>query len=178
MKLLIASDIHGSLYYTKLLIDKFNKEKCDRLILLGDILYHGPRNPLPKDYEPKEVANLLNQYKDKIICVRGNCDSEVDQMILEFPVSSAYSYLLIDNYTFFLTHGHLYNPEQLPLTENSIYVYGHTHIPVLEKSSYIKLNPGSISLPKDNYEPTYALYEDGKIIIKTFENKVLWQIQL
>ncbi|NLC95873.1 MAG: phosphodiesterase [Bacilli bacterium] len=178
MKLLIASDIHGSLYYTKLLIDKFNKEKCDRLILLGDILYHGPRNPVPKDYEPKEVANLLNQYKDKIICVRGNCDSEVDQMILEFPVSSAYSYLLIDNYTFFLTHGHLYNPEQLPLTENSIYVYGHTHIPVLENSSYIKLNPGSISLPKDNYEPTYALYEDGKIIIKTFENKVLWQIQL
>ena len=120
MKWMIISDIHGSLDDLKKVIDIFGEEKMDRMILLGDLLYHGPRNPLPKGYQPKEVAILLNQYKDKIIAVRGNCDAEVDQMVLDFPMRADYSELYIDGHHFFMTHGHLYDEDHMPYFNQGI----------------------------------------------------------
>lgn len=178
MKLLFASDIHGSSYYTKMLIERFLVEKADKLLLLGDILYHGPRNPLTKEYNPIEVANILNEYKEKIICVRGNCDSEVDQMVLEFPIKADYTQVLVDNFNFFLTHGHVYNEDFLLPSTESVFVYGHTHIPLLKKSHVFILNPGSISLPKENYLPTYAIYEAGIIKLKTLTNNIIKELKL
>lgn len=178
MKLIFASDIHGSLYYTNLLIDKFNQEKANKLILLGDFLYHGPRNPLPKDYNPQEVANVLNKFKERIIGIRGNCDSEVDQMVLEFPISTLYTQVFVDNYLFFLTHGHCYTENDLPQANHTIFTYGHIHVPVLERKHVIILNPGSISLPKNNNLPTYAIYDKGMISIKTFTGEVVKQLKL
>ena len=178
MKLIFASDIHGSSYYANLLIEEYKKEKADKLILLGDVLYHGPRNALPKDYQPMEVVNLLNQYKDEIICVRGNCDSEVDQMVLEFPIMASYTQLVVDNFTFFLTHGHLFEASNFNKGNNFIYVYGHTHIPVVEKKDIVILNPGSIALAKNDMPNSYAIYENRKIIIKTFDNKVIKELVL
>lgn len=180
MKLLIASDIHGSKYYTEQLIKKFKEEKADKLVLLGDLLYHGPRNPLTKEYNPSEVANLLNEYKRQIVAVRGNCDSEVDQMVLDFPMMSDYTQLVVDNYSFFLTHGHLFSPNHLPkLNDNTIFTSGHIHIPVLKKEgSVIILNPSSISLPKENNECSYATYENHLIQIKTLDGKVLNELRL
>ncbi|MDF2699811.1 MAG: putative phosphoesterase [Haloplasmataceae bacterium] len=180
MKLLFASDIHGSKYYAELLINAFVEEKADKLILLGDLLYHGPRNPLTRDYNPMEVANLLNKYKEKIIAVRGNCDSEVDQLVCEFPMMSTYTQLVVDNFSFFLTHGHLYNPENLPhLVNNTIFVFGHIHIPIatFENNIYF-LNPSSISLPKENNPSSYAIYEYGKIEIKTFDHLIIRELIL
>src|SRR5690554_1170789 len=141
MKLLFASDIHGSFYYTKLLIEQFKEENADKLILLGDILYHGPRNPLTKEYNPAQVADLLNKFTENIISVRGNCDSEVDQMVLDFPLRADYTQVLVDNYNFFITHGHLYDEEYLPELPRTIFVYGHIHIPVLKKRQVYILNP-------------------------------------
>jgi uncharacterized protein len=180
MKLLFASDIHGSKFYAEVLLKQFEKEKADKLILLGDLLYHGPRNPLTKDYNPMEVANLLNKMKDKIIAVRGNCDSEVDQMVLEFPMMADYTQLVVDNRTFFLSHGHIYSPYNLPqLAEGSVFVFGHIHIPILEgKDNVFVLNPSSISLPKENNPNSYAVYEEGKIEIKTFDNVIIKSLDL
>lgn len=178
MKLLLASDTHGSFYYTKILIETFLKEKADKLVLLGDILYHGPRNPLTKDYNPMKVANLLNEYREQIICVRGNCDSEVDQMVLDFPMMSDYTQLVVDNYQFFLTHGHLYQPSDLPNSDKTIFVFGHIHVPVLEKRNVYVLNPSSIALPKENNPSTYAIYENHMIQIKTFDNVIVKELKL
>lgn len=178
MKLLFASDIHGSYYYTKLLIEHFKEENADKLILLGDILYHGPRNPLTKEYNPAKVADMLNEYKDQIICVRGNCDSEVDQMVLEFPISADYNQLIIDGYNFFITHGHLYDDRILSASEKNIFVFGHIHLPILEKNHVYLLNPGSISLPKEDNPPSYAVYENGIIKIKTFTNNIIKELKL
>ncbi|QVK18010.1 phosphodiesterase [Mycoplasmatota bacterium] len=178
MKLLFASDIHGSFYYTKRLIEIFHEEKADKLILLGDILYHGPRNPLTKDYNPMKVANLLNQYRDQILCVRGNCDSEVDQMVLDFPMMADYTQLVVDNYQFFLTHGHLYKPNDIPDSGKNIFVYGHIHVPVLEKNNVFVLNPSSIALPKENNPSTYAIYENNMIQIKTLDNRIIKELEL
>ena len=134
MKLFIISDIHGSLYYLKKVMEIFEKENYDKLVILGDELYHGPRNPLPKDYSPKEVIEILNKYKDKIIAVRGNCDSEVDQMVLSYPIMSDYSMIYLGNKRVFLTHGHIYNIDNpLPMSEGDILLYGHFHIPMIEK---------------------------------------------
>lgn len=134
MKLFIISDIHGSLYYLKKVMEIFGKENYDKLVILGDELYHGPRNPLPKDYSPKEVIEILNKYKDKIIAVRGNCDSEVDQMVLSYPIMSDYSMIYLGNKRVFLTHGHIYNIDNLlPMSEGDILLYGHFHIPMIEK---------------------------------------------
>ena len=147
MKLFIISDIHGSLYYLKKVMEIFEKENYDKLVILGDELYHGPRNPLPKDYSPKEVIEILNKYKDKIIAVRGNCDSEVDQMVLSYPIMSDYSMIYLGNKRVFLTHGHIYNIDNpLPMSEGDILLYGHFHIPMIEKKDerYF-FNPGSIS---------------------------------
>ena len=179
MKLLIASDIHGSNYYMKLLLHRFKEEQADSLLLLGDYLYHGPRNPLTKDYDPSEVARLLNSVKDNVIGVRGNCDSEVDQMVLQFPMLGDYIQLVMDGCSFFLTHGHIDLKNIIETNRNIILLSGHTHIPFLHKDKNITyINPGSISLPKENHPNTYAIYNQGVFQIKTLEGKVYQEINL
>ena len=162
MKLLIASDIHGSAYWCRKLMDVINRENPAKVILLGDILYHGPRNDLPKDYAPKEVIKMLSEIQYKIICVRGNCDAEVDQMVLPFSCMNEYVQLFIDNKVFYCTHGHHANPEALPmLSAGDVFLYGHTHIKRDEMVNGIRcLNPGSVSIPKDGTN-SCLIYEDG-----------------
>ena len=180
MKLFFISDIHGSLYYLNKTIEAFHMEKADHIILLGDALYHGPRNPLPKDYNPKEVASLLNSLKEKIIAVRGNCDSEVDQMVIDYPMMADYSFILYNNRKIFLTHGHIFNIGNPPnLTAKDVLVHGHTHIPVAEKTKdFYLINPGSISLPKENNPNTYGVLEDNKFVIKDFQGNIVKSIVL
>lgn len=174
MKYIIASDIHGSYYYASKLIEAFNKEEADKLILLGDILYHGPRNDLPKEYNPKLVIPLLNNYKDKIIAVRGNCDAEVDQMVLEFPIMDDYKIIKINNKTFFLTHGHIYNKDKMPNENIDVFVNGHTHVPVCENANDVLfLNPGSVSIPKNDSHHGYIVIEKDNIIFKDFEGHII-----
>ena len=163
MKLLIASDIHGDIESAEILIKAFEKNKCDRILLLGDILYHGPRNNLPGRYAPKEVISLLNSYKDKILAVRGNCDTEVDQMVLEFPILADYAILAQDGLTVYATHGHKYNTlTPPPLSSGDILLHGHTHVIRNEKfgKDNTYLNPGSITLPKEGCPRSYMIYED------------------
>ncbi|MBR6483663.1 MAG: phosphodiesterase [Clostridiales bacterium] len=165
MKIMAASDIHGSIGAAKMVTDKFNELGCDKLLLLGDILYHGPRNDLPSDYEPKEVIALLNGYRDKILAVRGNCDTEVDQMVLEFPIMAEYVYLVEEGQVIFATHGHHYTPEKLPpfLGTGDIFLYGHTHVALDKEEQGIRfMNPGSPSIPKDGTKPSYIIIENGK----------------
>ncbi len=169
MKLIIASDIHGSAKYCRLLLQRFEAEKGDKLLLLGDILYHGPRNPLPEEYAPQEVATMLNGYASKIICVRGNCDSEVDQMVLEFPITADYAHVFSDGINICLSHGHRAVP---PLDSDSAYVTGHTHVPLIERVGYLHLNPGSVSLPKENSERGYIAYENREFTFKSLDGKV------
>ena len=173
MKLMIASDIHGSEYYCKKLIEAVKLENPDKLLLLGDILYHGPRNDLPKDYNPKKVISLLSDYKDIILCVRGNCDTEVDQMVLPFPILADYAVLFIDGTTIYATHGHNYNEDNLPpSTKGDILLCGHTHIPakrVYENYTYI--NPGSVSIPKENSKHSYIILENGEFVWKSLDGK-------
>ena len=161
MKLMIASDIHGSAYYCQKMIDAYNKEQADRLLLLGDILYQGPRNDLPKGYDPKEVITMLNPMKQNLLCVRGNCDTEVDQMVLDFPILADYCLLELGCHTIFATHGHIYNPENLPPLKNGdILLNGHTHIPANQNMGmYTYMNPGSISIPKENSAHSYIIYD-------------------
>ncbi len=170
MKLLIASDIHGSATWCKKLLARFNEENADKLVLLGDILYHGPRNPLPDGYAPMSVFEMLNSIADKIIAVRGNCDSEVDQMVLNFNVSSDYAEIFDGGVKLTLSHGHRLVP---PLGANDVYVTGHTHVPLnaVEENGYIHLNPGSVSLPKENSPHGYILYENGTFTFKDTDGK-------
>lgn len=161
MKILIASDIHGDSYYASKIEEIINKEKVDKVILLGDLLYHGPRNDLPFDYDTKQTMKILNRYKDIIIAVRGNCDAEVDQMVLDFDISSDYKIFDVDGLKLCLTHGHL-NHKLPKIDEEYILLNGHTHIYKLE-DNYI--NPGSISLPKGNDKHTYIIYENRKFTI-------------
>lgn len=170
MKLMIASDIHGSAYYCKKMIKAFKREKADRLLLLGDLLYHGPRNDLPKEYDPKTVITMLNAMKDQLLCVRGNCDTEVDQMVLEFPLLADYCLIELDRHAIFATHGHHYNPQTPPpLKAGDILLNGHTHIPAnQDMGTYIYMNPGSISIPKENSARGYMIY-DGKFIWKDLD---------
>lgn len=172
MKLMIASDLHGSAYYTRQLLTAWDKEQAPRLLLLGDILYHGPRNDLPKDYAPKEVLALLNERKDRLFCVRGNCDTEVDQMVLEFPILADYAVLLAGQRLIYATHGHVYNTaHQPPLQPGDILLHGHTHVPAWqefgEKNLY--LNPGSVSIPKENSPHSYMTLEDGTFTWKDLD---------
>lgn len=170
MKLLIASDVHGSAKWCRALLQRFEEEQAEKLVLLGDILYHGPRNPLPDEYSPAQVFEMLNAVKDKIIAVRGNCDSEVDQMVLQFNVSADYAEIYDGNKKLTLSHGHRAIP---PLCEGDVYLTGHTHVPLCEKGNgYLHLNPGSVSLPKENSPRGYILYENGKFTFKTLEGKV------
>ena len=164
MKWLIASDIHGSAYYCQKMIDAFHQQNADKLLLLGDILYHGPRNDLPKDYNPKAVIEMLNPLRDKLMCVRGNCDCEVDQMVLDFPVLADYAMLYVDGVTIFATHGHTHNCDNLPpLNKGDILLHGHTHIPVLkDMGSYTYINPGSVSIPKEGSDHSYLIMDNGE----------------
>lgn len=170
MKLMIASDIHGSQYYCKKMIEAYRMEKADKLLLLGDILYHGPRNDLPKDYNPKAVISLLNEINNEILCVRGNCDSEVDQMVLNFPIMSDYCVLYINNHMIFATHGHIFHPDKLPmLKKGDILLNGHTHVPkCIVGDDYIYMNPGSISIPKEESAHGYMILEDNIFTWKDF----------
>ncbi len=174
MRLMIASDIHGSAFYCRKMVDAFEKEKADRLLLLGDLLYHGPRNDLPREYAPKEVIAMLNSLKENILCVRGNCDTEVDQMVLEFPIMAEYCLLEMDGQTIFATHGHVWNPQSPPMLKNGdILLNGHTHVPANEqfekatvKCTY--MNPGSVSIPKEGSKHGYMIYHDGMFEWKGF----------
>lgn len=172
MKYLIASDLHGSAKYCNALLDRFLSEQADKIIFLGDILYHGPRNELPDGYSPKEVINSLNGIFDKIICVRGNCDSEVDQMVLKFPILAEYGVLLLDGRNIWITHGHKYNVDNpLPFAFGDIILHGHTHIPANEScGSFRYLNPGSLSIPKNGSERSYMTYENGTFLWKKLDN--------
>ena len=163
MKILIASDIHGSAYYCRSLLERYREEKPDKLLLLGDILYHGPRNDLPREYAPKEVLAMLNDIKEEILCVRGNCDTEVDQMVLEFPILADYCILYTGNRMIFATHGHQHNTTHPPmLKEGDILLHGHTHVPELEEfAGKYYINPGSVSIPKYNSAHSYMMLEDG-----------------
>ncbi|HIY17941.1 MAG TPA: phosphodiesterase [Candidatus Blautia avistercoris] len=178
MKYMFASDIHGSAYYCRKMLKAYEDEGASRLILLGDILYHGPRNDLPKEYAPKEVIQLLNEKKDHIYNVRGNCDAEVDQMVLDFPVLADYALLELDGKTFYASHGHIYNEGNLPpLKEGDIFIHGHTHVLRAEKKEhYTILNPGSVSIPKEGNPPTYAILENGVFTIKTFDQEIIKEL--
>lgn len=164
MKLVIASDIHGSAFWCGKLVEIIEKEKPEKILLLGDLLYHGPRNDLPKDYAPKKVIPMLSQYQDKIIAVRGNCEAEVDQMVLPFPCLADYAVLVCDAVTMYLTHGHHYSPDQLPpLEKGSIFLSGHTHVKMDEIRNGIRcINPGSVSIPKDGSH-SCMIWEDGTL---------------
>lgn len=168
MKFLIASDIHGSAYFAKELMKRFEAEACDRMLLLGDILYHGPRNDLPKDYAPKAVIEMLNSVSDRILSVRGNCDSEVDEMVLDFPVLADYALVSVGDRTLFLTHGHK-NVEKAR-TNGNIILSGHTHIPeCLEENGVVMINPGSVSIPKENSPYSYMTFDGSEFLWKNIE---------
>ena len=164
MRYIIASDIHGSAYWAEKLCTVFEKSGADRLILLGDLLYHGPRNDLPEGYAPKQVIPMLNGLKDRIIAIRGNCDTEVDQMVLEFPILSDSAYICDFGQRVFATHGHIFHPEHLPpLCEGDIMLYGHTHIPDDRLKNGIRcINPGSVSIPKNGSPHRCLLWENGE----------------
>ena len=170
MKLLIASDIHGSAFWCGKLLEAAHKENPDKLILLGDLLYHGPRNDLPQGYAPKEVIPMLSSWQERILAVRGNCEAEVDQMVLPFLCMADYALLLADGKSLYLTHGHLWNPDKLPpLEPGSIFLSGHTHVKLDVTVQGIRcLNPGSVSIPKDGSH-SYLVYEDGEFRFCTLE---------
>ncbi|MBR2904157.1 MAG: phosphodiesterase [Clostridia bacterium] len=168
-KILIASDIHGSAYWCQKLLEAFEKEGAEKLVLLGDLLYHGPRNDFPKNYAPKEVFAMLNAVKDKLVCVRGNCDSEVDQMVLDFPMMADYALLPWHKRNFFLTHGHLFNQEILPpLQTGDLLFNGHFHTPEITPltDGVRYVNCGSVSLPKEGTPHSFIVATCDKLIWK------------
>ena len=180
MKLMFASDIHGSAYYCRKMLEAYQAEEAGRLILLGDILYHGPRNDLPKEYAPKEVIAMLNPMKNDICAVRGNCEAEVDQMVLDFPVMADYALILYGERNLYATHGHIYNENNLPPLKNGdILIHGHTHgLKAEKREDYTLLNPGSVSIPKEGNPPSYAILEDGLFTIKGFDGTIIKELQL
>ena len=181
MKWMIASDLHGSAYYCREMVKAFEREGADRLMLLGDLLYHGPRNDLPKDYAPKEVIPMLNQLKPKLCCVRGNCEAEVDQMVLEFPVMADYCILPVGKQLVYATHGHIYNLKNLPpLAPGDILLHGHTHVPAWTKfgEGNLYFNPGSLSIPKENSPHGYMTLEGETFQWKTLDGEVYHELKL
>lgn len=164
MKLMIASDLHGSAFWCRKMLEAFDRERADRLLLLGDILYHGPRNDLPREYVPKQLIELLNPRKNRIFCVRGNCDADVDQMVLQFPIMAEYGLLQMDHRLIYATHGHVYNQQHLPpLAAGDVLLHGHTHIPAWEPfgEGNLYLNPGSVSIPKNDTPHSYMILENN-----------------
>lgn len=185
MKYFIASDIHGSAYWCRKTLEKFEESGAERLILLGDILYHGPRNDLPQEYAPKEVIAMLNPLKDRIWAVRGNCEAEVDQMVLQFPVMADYAILALNGHTIFATHGHLFDETKLPpLMSGDALLHGHTHLLKAEKLTaedgrpFFHLNPGSTSLPKGGNPNTYAILDEDVFTVYDFEGHTIASISL
>lgn len=175
MKLLIASDIHGSAHFCEALADRIDEESPDTILLLGDLLYHGPRNALPEGYDPMAVAEILNGLKQRIVAVRGNCEAEVDQMVLDFPCMTDYTELIDEHgHVLFATHGHIWSPENLPyLPSGSAFIYGHTHIKLLEeRNGILHINPGSVSIPKDGSR-SYAVFDGGRFALKGLGNGAL-----
>jgi putative phosphoesterase len=171
MKIVIASDIHGSAFFCELLMNAIKKENPDKIIFLGDILYHGPRNDLPKDYAPKKVIEMLNPLKEQIISVRGNCEAEVDQMVLDFSVLEDYKTFEFGDKKAVLTHGHLESDRLPDMKDFDILLNGHTHIPKCEqKEGYIFMNPGSVSIPKENSVHSYMVFENNQFLWKNLEN--------
>ena len=175
MKLMFASDIHGSAVYARKMKELYEREGAQKLILLGDLLYHGPRNDLPEGYAPKEVIALLNGMKDELLAVRGNCEAEVDQMVLEFPVMADYAVLWLEGRMVFLTHGHHYNEQNLPmLKKGDVLIHGHTHVrAAADRGDYFFLNPGSLSIPKGDGVHSYMVYEGGVFTTKDTDGRVL-----
>ena len=177
MKWMIASDLHGSYFYASQMQQAFEREQADRLLLLGDLLYHGPRNDLPREYAPKEVIPLLNGKKEKLLCVRGNCDAEVDQMVLEFPVLADYAVLPVGQRLIYATHGHIYHVKNLPpLAPGDVLLHGHTHVPAWTKfgQGNLYLNPGSVSIPKENSPHSYMTLEENTMQWKELESSAVF----
>lgn len=180
MKWFIASDIHGSSYFCEKLIERYKNEKADKILLLGDVLYHGPRNDLPREYNPKAVIEILNALKENILCVRGNCDSEVDQMVLDFPILADYCILTHENKVIYATHGHIFNKDNLPpLKKGDILLHGHTHVPVCEEyENFTYINPGSVSIPKENSHHGYIIFEDGVFVWKDLDGNTIKEYKI
>jgi len=181
MKLMFISDIHGALPATEKALEHFASSGAQWLIILGDVLNHGPRNALPEGYEPTAVARCLNQVANKVIAVRGNCDSEVDQMLLDFPIMAPWQQVLLPRQRLFLTHGHLYSTEKLPpLADNDVLVSGHTHLPVAKPChSYYLFNPGSVSIPKGGNAASFGMLDDDVLSVRTLnDNRIIAQVQI
>ena len=177
MRWMIASDLHGTAYYCRKMLEAFEREGADRLFLLGDLLYHGPRNDLPREYAPKEVIPLLNGKKEKLLCVRGNCDAEVDQMVLEFPVLADYAVLPVGRRLIYATHGHIYHVKNLPpLAPGDVLLHGHTHVPAWTEfgQGNLYLNPGSVSIPKENSPHSYMTLEENTMQWKELESSAVF----
>lgn len=177
MKWMIASDLHGSAYYCRKMLEAFEREGADRLFLLGDLLYHGPRNDLPEGYAPKQVMPLLNGMKDRLLCVRGNCDAEVDQMVLEFPVLADYAVLPVGQRLIYATHGHIYHVKNLPpLAPGDVLLHGHTHVPAWTEfgQGNLYLNPGSVSIPKEDSPHSYMTLEENTMQWKELESSAVF----
>lgn len=174
MKYFVASDIHGSATFCQRMLDAYFKEGADRLILLGDILYHGPRNDLPEGYAPKQVISMLNDVKSELFCVRGNCDTEVDQMVLDFPILADYALIPLGKRTIFVTHGHRYNTDSPPpMKQGDILLHGHTHVPACtEFNGCLYVNPGSVSIPKEDSWHGYMIIEENRLVWKDLESEV------
>ncbi len=173
MKILIASDLHGSFFYAKKLIEIKNIERVDKVILLGDIYNHGPRNPLSQEYAPMDVADILNGVKDELIVVKGNCDSAVDTMISDFDFIEDMC-LMENGKSLFLTHGHVYNKDKMPKTKFDAVIYGHFHIGFIEKiGDTVIANAGSLSLPKNNTPNSYLIFENGVLTLKDLEGNII-----
>lgn len=180
MKFFILSDIHGSATAFERAMSAFEREKADYLVICGDYLNHGPRNTIPEGYDPQRTAQMINAYKIRILAVRGNCDSEVDQMLLEFPCAGDYLMFFTGRRRCFVTHGHLWNEQHLPpLLAGDIFISGHTHIPVLEeRNGFILLNPGSPSIPKGGSEPGYAIIEETSVVLKNLDGDEIKRVKL
>lgn len=172
MKYLIVSDIHGSIDSVEFIIDKFNCLSCDMILCLGDVLYHGPRNDLPSNYNPKAVIKLLNEYKDKIICVKGNCEAEVDQMVLDFKIHDFYDFK-INETSIHLEHGHHLDEYK---GDAKIVLFGHTHIPTVDTyKEGVQINPGSITIPKNNSKRSYAILDENTITCYGMDDSIVFE---
>ena len=180
MKWFIASDLHGSIKYCDQMLEAFRREGADRMLLLGDILYHGPRNGLPEDYDPKQVIERLNPLKDRITAVRGNCDAEVDQVVLQFPIMADYTLITSGERLIFATHGHVWNMDHLPpLPGGTVLLHGHTHVQVCQPfEDYVYVNPGSVTFPKGDSVRGYIILEEGRFTWKNLDGSVLSQYAL
>lgn len=173
MKWMIASDLHGSAYWCEKMVERYKEEGAGKLLLLGDILYHGPRNDLPKDYAPKKVIEILNGMKEELLCIRGNCDCEVDQMVLKFPILADYAAFWLGDLMVWATHGHVYNMNNLPpFKKGDVLLHGHTHIPAAQSfgDGYYYINPGSLSIPKEGSKNSYMILEERTFTLKSVED--------